>query len=101
MAMAVLVLPAGTDVSVGPDIVARLAAFGIGHAALLGDGGSVAVVLEGWAFDPEESADAAAEMIAPGEACRVLQPLADLTVAADSVARSGRRRLPQDGREEP
>jgi len=101
MAMVVLVLPANADVSVGPDTAARLARFGIGHAALLGDDGSVAVVLEGWAFDPEDSADAAAEVIAPGEACRVLRPLAELTVAAGSMAWSGGRRLPHDEREGP
>jgi hypothetical protein len=101
MAMVVLVLPASADVSVGPDTVARLARFGIGRAALLRDDGAVAVVLEGWAFDPERSADAAAEMIAPDEACRVLRPLAELTVAAGSVAWTGRRRLPHDEREGP
>jgi hypothetical protein len=99
MAMVVLVLPAGADVSVGPDTAARLARFGIGHAALLRDDGTVAVVLEGWAFDPERSADAAAELIAPGEPCRILRPLADLTVAAGSDAWPGRRGLPHDARE--
>jgi hypothetical protein len=101
MPMVVLVLPAGADVSVGPDTSVRLARFGIGHAALLGDDGTVAVILEGWAFDPDGSADAAAEVIAPGEAYRILRPLAELTVVAGSVAGHGRRRLPHDEREGP
>jgi hypothetical protein len=101
MAMVVLVLPARTEVSVGPETAARLARFGIGHAALLGDDRAVAVVLEGWAFDPERFAAAAAEVIAPGVACRVLSPLAEVTVAIGSEARPGSRRLPQNGREEP
>jgi hypothetical protein len=99
MAMVVLVLPASADVSVGPDTTVRLARFGIGRAALLRDDGAVAVVLEGWAFDPERSAEAAAELIAPGEACRILRPLADVTVLAGSDAWSGRRGLPHDARE--
>jgi hypothetical protein len=99
MAMVVIVLPASADVSVGPDTAARLARFGIGHAALLRDDGTVAVVLEGWAFDPERSAEAAAELIAPGEACRILRPLADFTVVAGLETWPGRRGLPHDARE--
>jgi hypothetical protein len=99
MAMVVLVLPASADIAVGPDTAARLARFGIGHASLLRDNGGVAVVLEGWAFDPERSAGEAAELIAPGEACRILRPLADLTVLADSEAWPVRRALPHDARE--
>jgi hypothetical protein len=99
MAMVVLVLPTGADISFGPDAAARLARFGIGHAALLRDDGAVAVVLEGWAFEPERSAGEAAELIAPGEACRILRPLADLTVLAGSEAWSGHRALPHDARE--
>jgi hypothetical protein len=101
MPMVVLMLPAGADVSVGPDTAAHLARFGIGHAALLRDEASVAVLLEGWAFDPERSAAEAAELIAPGEACRVLHPLAEVTVAAGSMAWSVDGVLPQNGREEP
>ena len=97
--MVVLVLPAGTDVSVGPDTAAHLARFGIGHAALLRDDEAVAVVLEGWAFDPEGSAGEAAELIAPGEECRILRPLADLTVMSGSEAWPGHRVLPHDARE--
>ena len=96
--MVVLLLAAEAAVSVGPEAATRLARFGVGHAALLGDGGTVAVVLEGWAFDPERSTAAAAEVIAPGEPFRVLQPLAELTVMAGAwpVARFSR-----DRREEP
>jgi hypothetical protein len=99
MSMVVVVLPARADVSVGPDTAARLARFGIVRAALLRDDGAVAVVLEGWAFDPERSAGAAAELIAPGAACRILRPLADLTVVAGSESWPGRRGLPHDARE--
>ena len=98
--MVVLVLPGRSDVSVGPEAAARLARFGIGHAALLGDEGSVAVVLEGWAFDPERSAAAAAEVIAPGEAYRILRPVAEVTVVAGSEPSRGRLGLPCERREE-
>jgi hypothetical protein len=96
--MVVLLLSAKAAVSVGPEAAARLARFGVGHAALLRDDGTVAVVLEGWAFDPERSAAAAAELIAPGEPYRVLQSLADLTVTAGAWPDA---RLPRDRREEP
>lgn len=96
--MVVLLLSAEAAVSVGPEAAARLAGFGVGRAALLRDDGSVAVILEGWAFDPERSAAVAAEVIAPGEPHRVLQPLADLTVTAGA---SPDARFPRDRREEP
>lgn len=101
MAMVVLVLPAKADFSIGADTAAALARFGIGHAALLGDDRAVAVVLEGWAFDPESSAAEAAEVIAPGERCQVLRPLAEFTVTPASGIWAGRARLPHDGREKP
>lgn len=97
--MVVLVLPVRSDVSVGPETAARLARFGIGHAALLGDQSSVAVVLEGWAFDPR-SAAAAAEVIAPGEAYRILRPVAEVTVVAGSEPSRSRLGLPSERREE-
>lgn len=98
--MVVLVLPVRSDVSVGPETAARLARFGIGHAALLGDQSSVAVVLEGWAFDPQRSAAAAAEVIAPGEAYRILRPVAEVTVVAGSEPSHARLGLPSERREE-
>ena len=96
--MVLLLLSAEAAVAVGPEAAARLARFGVGHAALLRDNGTVAVVLEGWAFDPERSAAAAAEVIAPGEPCRVLQPLVDLTVTAGAWPDA---RFPSNRREEP
>jgi hypothetical protein len=99
MAMVVLVLPARADVSIGPDAAARLAEFGISHAALLGDDHVIAVVLEGWAFDPGRSARAAASVLAGGEDHRILRPVAEVSVATGPGARPAPQQLPHGRRE--
>lgn len=99
MAMLVLVLPARANVSIGPDTAARLAEFGISHAALLGDDDMIAVVLEGWAFDPGRSAGAAASVLAAGEDHQVLRPLAEVSVAPGSGARPPPHQVPHGRRE--
>lgn len=100
--IAVLMLPAGTDISLGAETSARLARFGITHAALLSDRDQVAVVLEGWAFDPDRSAADAAEVVAGEQpASRVLRCLAEVTVRPDVGSLDPGHRLPRRRREEP
>jgi hypothetical protein len=100
--MAVLMLPAGADISLGPETSARLAGFGITHAALLADDHQVAVVLEGWAFDPDRSAAEAAQVVAGARpVSRVLRCLAEVAVPPDAGAELRTIPSPGDRREEP
>ena len=81
MAMVVLLLPAGQEeVSLGPGAAARLAAEGITRAAIVRDRDTVAVVLEGWAFDPRRSADAVVDALAARGDCRRLTTVAEVSV---------------------
>jgi hypothetical protein len=99
--IAVLMLPADADISLGPETSARLARFGITHAALLADHDQVAVVLEGWAFDPGRSAADAAEVVAGGRpTSRVLRCLAEVSVPPDAGSWAPGHRLPWNRREE-
>jgi hypothetical protein len=71
--MAMALLLAGADLDqpvVGPAAAAALAGLGITRVALFQDSGSIAVVLEGWAFDPT-SCDEAARTVFPDDAARV------------------------------
>jgi hypothetical protein len=101
MAMAMLLLAADADISLGPDTTASLARLGITRAVLLGDGDQVAVVLEGWAFDPGRFAAEVAESIAGGSTpTRVLRSLADVAVRSDARAWAPGHPLPRKRREE-
>ena len=82
MAITVLLLAEeGADVSVRADAVARLAELGVTSVAVLRDGETVAVVLEGWAFDPGRSAAAAARAVAGADAgARTFHPLVQMAV---------------------
>jgi len=99
--IAVLMLPADADISLGPETSARLSRFGITHAALLADHDQVAVVLEGWAFDPERSAAAVADVVAERSSLRVLRCLMEVAVAPGAESWTPGHLLPRNRREEP
>jgi hypothetical protein len=81
MAMVVLLLSARQEeISLGPEAAARLAAEGITRAAVLRDRDAVAVVLEGWAFDPTRSIDAAVDAVVGTGECRLLRAVAEMSV---------------------
>ncbi len=82
--MVVLLVPASSKVSLGPEVASGLAASGVTHAALLRDGESVAVVLEGWAFDPRTEASAVAELVTGGSPCRTFHALAEIAVSRET-----------------
>ena len=82
--MVVLLVPASAKVSLGPEVARGLAASGVTHATLLRDGESVAVVLEGWAFDPRTGSSAVAELVTSGSPCRTFHALADITVSRET-----------------
>ena len=67
---------------VGPSVVQGLAELGVTGVAVLRDEQTTAVSLEGWAFDAERSAQAAARAVAsdPG-AIRILRPVVESSVS--------------------
>lgn len=82
--MARVVLLLETDdghVVIDADGADRLARLGITNVTLARDPHTVAVVLDGWAFDPGRAADALNVMAGSNTRCRVLQPVADMAVA--------------------
>jgi hypothetical protein len=81
VAMIVLLLSARQEeISLGPEAAARLAAEGITRAAVLRDRDAVAVLLEGWAFDPSRSIDAVVDAVVGTGECRRLRAVAEMFV---------------------
>lgn len=81
MAMVVLLLSARQEeISLGAEAAARLAAEGITRAAVLRDSDDVAVLLEGWAFDPSRSIDAAVDALVGKGECRRLRAVAEISI---------------------
>lgn len=81
--MVVLVETPAEDVSLDPLAIGRLAKLGITNLALVRDQRTVGIVLEGWAFEPAASADAALASVAVDTAnARVLLPLGEMAVSA-------------------
>lgn len=87
MGMVVLLLPAGQgDVRLGKEAASGLARLGVRHATLLRDPETLIVILEGWAFDPDDSSEAAVNLVAGDDIPRrVLRPLAQLAIDAEGV----------------
>jgi hypothetical protein len=69
------------DPSIGPEAAARLADLGVTHVSLLRDGETVAVVLDGWAFDPVVSSAAVRGALGASGPVRALYPLAHVSLA--------------------
>lgn len=68
---------------VGPAVAQQLAALGVTNLSVLRDEQTTAVALEGWAFDPTRSAEAAAQAVAADRtAVRVLRPVIESAVHA-------------------
>lgn len=82
MAKALMLWPAGAGVRIGSAEAAKLAALGVTNVALLRDAETVAIVLEGWAFNPARSWRAAAAALGDASTCRVLQPALDVAVSS-------------------
>jgi hypothetical protein len=81
MAKALMLWPAGAGVRIGSAEAAQLAALGVTNVTLLRDADTVAIVLEGWAFNPDRSARTAAAALGNVAECRVLQPALDVAVS--------------------
>jgi hypothetical protein len=77
---------------VGPAVAQELAALGVTSLSLLRDDQTTAVALEGWAFDADRSAEAAARAVAADPAAvRVLRPIVESALHAASKSQTTRR----------
>lgn len=87
MAMVMLVTDIGAgEPALGPSVAERLGNLGITRIALLRDASSIAIVLEGWAFDPSR-ADEAIRAVFPGRSSR-LRTLHEVQQVGVSAAQS-------------
>jgi hypothetical protein len=81
MAIAFFEHGTGGDVALGPAAADGLARLGITSVTVLADSAGVAVVMEGWAFDPRDAAQAAdVAARGAGPPPRILYPLSDTSV---------------------
>lgn len=65
----------------GPDVVQALAALGVTNVTVLCDERTIALALEGWAFDSNRSASAAARAVAAGPAnVSILRPVLESAI---------------------
>ena len=77
---------------IGPAVAQELAALGVTSLSLLRDDQTTAVALEGWAFDADRSAEAAAHAVASDPAAvRVLRPIVESALHAAFKPQTTRR----------
>jgi hypothetical protein len=81
MAKALMFWPAQAGIRIGSAEAAKLAVLGVTSVTLLRDAETVAIVLDGWAFNPARSARTAAAALGDVSRCRVLQPALDVAVS--------------------
>jgi hypothetical protein len=88
----VLLMPIAAGApSLDPDALRRLAELGITDLALVRDEETVGLVLEGWAFDPNQSGRAALDALVDTRMeARMLRPLTQLAVSVVSNDGEGR-----------
>jgi hypothetical protein len=81
--MVVLLEASDGEFCVRPDQVSQLARLGVSNLALVRDGQTVGIVLEGWLFDPARSA---AEVVnGLTDRGRALHPVLHMTVSTTSA----------------
>ena len=98
MAKALMLWPAGAGVRIGSAEAAQLAALGVTNVTLLRDAETVAIVLEGWAFNPDRSAQTAAAALGDASECRVLRPALDMAVSnANAIGGNDEEALARTG----
>ena len=80
-ALVLLLDDAAPAVELRPDVVEALAALGVTNVTVLRDESTTAVAIEGWAFDPDRSADAAARAVrASREGVSILRPVLESAI---------------------
>jgi hypothetical protein len=92
VATAVVLLPVlQGEQSLQPAAVTALAGLGVTGIAVVGDDRTLALVVEGWAFDPRRSAEAVTAAIAPRPGvARTLYPLLEMAVTPAALGSNGR-----------
>jgi len=83
MAHLVVLLPAErSNPALGPNAVSALSRLGVTSVSLARNDQTVAVVLEGWAFDPSARDAVLAALEVPAAEAKLLQPIVQMTVSA-------------------
>lgn len=81
MAILVVMLPAGANARLHPDVVMDLARLGVTSLAVVRDDRSIGVVVEGWGFDPIGSAeDVLSAICGRSRRARTLRPVMEMTL---------------------
>lgn len=83
MAMVVVLFPVSDEQpALRPAALEELARLGVNNVALLRDGSTAGLVLEGWAFSPERASEAACAVAGPCDGVRTLRLLVQMAVSA-------------------
>lgn len=88
MGKVLMLWPAKSDLRIGSAQASQLAALGVTSLVLMRDGESVGVVLDGWAFDPARSAEAAASVLGAEPLPRILLSALEIGIT-DAMANGG------------
>jgi hypothetical protein len=92
VAIAVVLLPISNDEpSLEPAVLEELSRLGVTSIALLRDPSLAGLVLEGWAFDPGDAAQAARAIAGEREGIRMLQPLVQMAVSSAAPLQGDRK----------
>ena len=79
----VLLVPTGSaDVPIGSTAIEALARLGVTAVSLAADSHTTAIILQGWAFDPDRSSAAIEALGGSPEGARTLQLIAHVDVTA-------------------
>jgi hypothetical protein len=91
--MVVVLLPASeADSSLQPAALSKLAQLGVTSVALVRDKRTLALVVEGWAFEPSRSAEAVVAAVAHDSgSAHTLHPIAELAVSPAPLPNGGPR----------
>jgi hypothetical protein len=90
--MVVVLFPVSDDEPrIEPAALEQLARLGVTSIALLRDSSVAGLVLEGWAFDPQDARQAAYVVAGAREGLRMLQPVAQLAVTPAAALQNNRK----------
>jgi hypothetical protein len=88
MALLVVLVPAERKyAAIDSEVVEALARLGVTTVSLARDEETIAVILDGWAFDPTADDAALAALGAGGAGARTLQPVMQMAVSAAAKER--------------
>ena len=91
MAMIAVLFTADAEPRLEPAALEELAKLGVTNIALVRDSSLAGLVLEGWAFDPDDAQRAVRVVGGAFEGVRTLQPLVQMGVSSASVLEGDRK----------